>query len=279
MSDYDRTDYPRPARPILRWVIILGGAFVAGLLTMGWVLTRWDTAAPYLAWMRPVPTPVVEVTTPPTRLNLAAPPVPQVMQDRVAELEGRIDRIADRAEAASGNADRAEGLLVAFAARRAIDRGLQLGYIEGLLRHRFGRTQPAAVATILSSARQPLTLDELRADLDVAAPDLVGLGPQASWWDSARRELANMIVIRHTELPSARPDDRVTRARQNLEAGYVDRALAEIARLPARDKATDWMKKASRYIAVHNALDLIETAALLTPEHPTREGNAPSSTQ
>lgn len=275
MSEYDRSDYNREAgSPWLRWLILLGVAFVAGLLTMGWIVTRWDAAAPYLSWLRPTreasaPRPAV----PPVALATAPPPT--VADDRVAELERRIDAISERASAASGNADRAEGLLVAFAARRALDRGMQLGYLEGLLRERFGQTQPQAVATIISASHKPVTLDELRAELDALAPDLRGEASGASWLDGIRRELATMVIVRRTESPAGTPESRLSRARLNLEAGHVDRALAEVARLPARERAGGWMGRARRYLAAHNALDLIETSALLMPAH-SRAAVAPA---
>ena len=50
---------------------------------------------------------------------------------RIAELEVRLASTATAAQAAAGNANRAEGLLVAFAARRALDRGLGLGLCRG----------------------------------------------------------------------------------------------------------------------------------------------------
>ena len=53
---------------------------------------------------------------------------------RVAALEQRIGQVDTQSRAAVGNADRAEGLLVAFAARRALDRGVALGFLEALLR-------------------------------------------------------------------------------------------------------------------------------------------------
>lgn len=277
MSDYDRTDYARaPSRPWLRALIPFALVFVAGLLTMGWILTRWDAAAPYLTWMRhPPATPQPLVARQP---QLVVAPISDTapLERRVAQLDNRVEHIAERAEAASGNANRAEGLLVAFAARRAIDRGLQLGYIEGLLRDRFAQEQPEAVATIISAAHQPITLDELRADLDTLAPELVGVGPQASWWDGVQRELAGLIVVRREDSQPLTPDARVERARHNLDAGHVDRALAEIARLSARDKAGEWMKAARRYVSAHNALDLIETSALLSPAPEPRSEEAPT---
>lgn len=272
MSEFERSDLSREtARPWARWLTLLGVTFVAGLLTMGWIVTRWDAAAPYLSWLRPheeaspaspsLPAQPAAATQPSN-----SPPTPDV-ERRVFELEHRIGSIAERASAASGNADRAEGLLVAFAARRALDRGLQLGYLEGLLRARFGQTQPQAVATIIGASHKPVTLDELRAELEALEPELRGEGSNANWLAGFRRELANVVVVRRAETPAGTPESRLGRARRSLEAGHVDRALAEVARLPARERAQGWMGRARRYLAAHNALDLIETAALLTPTH------------
>ena len=59
----------------------------------------------------------------------------------------------DAAQRAAGSAGRADALLVAFAARRAIDRGVALGYLETLLVERFGPTHQRAVATIVTASR------------------------------------------------------------------------------------------------------------------------------
>lgn len=276
MSDYDRVDYDRvQQRSWLRTLIPFAIVFVAGLLTMGWILTRWEAATPYLSWMRPAPKTVPVVTGPP-QLIVARGPDTAPLERRVSQLDTRIEDIAERAEAASGNADRAEGLLVAFAARRAVDRGIGLGYIEGLLRDRFSRSQPRAVATIISASRQPVTLEELRADLDAIAPDLAGVGKDAGWLEGVRRELADLIVIRRDDTPSSTPEARVRRARRELDAGHVDRALAEISRLPARDRALPWIERARRYVSVHNALDLVETSALLGPAPGGNEAPPPA---
>ncbi len=270
MSDYDRADYGRSSgavsggRPWLRLLIIFGLVFVAGSLTMGWILTRWEAAAPYLSWMKPAPTNASPAVVP-SRLVVAPIADTAPLERRVAQLDDHVKDIAERAEAASGNANRAEALLVAFAARRAIDRGLQLGYLEGMLRERFSRSQPQAVGTIITASRDPITLEDLRGELELLEPELIGVSAKASWWDAFRRELAGLIVIRRQDTPTMTPDARLARARVNLAAGHVDRALAEITRLPARDKAQLWMSNARRYVAAHNALDLIETSALLTP--------------
>ena len=48
-----------------------------------------------------------------------------------------------------------------------------------------------------------------------------------------------------------------------LSSGDVDQALAETMRMPGAARAADWTTKARRYVAVHRALDEIESAALL----------------
>jgi hypothetical protein len=263
-TDYDRlSDEPRP-RPFLRALIIALIGFGAGLIAMGYLLTHWDTAVAFLKGQPAArPTPVLKIMPPPA--PIMPPEARDALSIRIGAIETRLSDIEERADAASGNARRAEGLLVAFAARRALDRGAQLGYIESLLRERFGATQPQAVATIISAARQPVTLDQLRVGLEEAGPALAGPGPQDSWWDGFRRELAGLIVVRHAGTPSPAPSDRLARARALTESAQVDQALAEVARLPGREAATAWIADARRYVLARTALDRIETAALLQP--------------
>ena len=267
-TEYDRlSGEPRRSSPFLRALIVAGVGFAGGLVAMGYLLTHWDTAEAFLKGRKPnPPAPIAVVKTP------APAPLPprtadsDILSMRVGAIEARLDTIEERADAASGNANRAEGLLVAFAARRALDRGAQLGYIEALLRERFGATQPQAVATIISAARQPVTLEELRAGLEEAGPALAGPGKTEGWWEGFRRELAGLVVVRHADTPSPAPSDRLARAKALIAAGQVDDALAEVARLPGRDAAAVWIAGARRYVLARGALDRIETAALLQPQ-------------
>ena len=158
----------RPKRRLLSWLVVPLIAFIAGLAFMGWLLTRWDRGAewlgivpaPVVAAPQPVATPQSQAGVPGAILSPAQPgAVDADTGRRVAQLEQRVAQLDLQSRAAVGNADRAEGLLVAFAARRALDRGVALGYIEGLLRQRFAQTQPQAVATIITTAREnPVTL-------------------------------------------------------------------------------------------------------------------------
>ena len=182
---------------------------------------------------------------------------------RIGELEARLGGIGAAAQTASGNANRAEGLLVAFAARRALDRGLGLGYLEGQLRDRFGPVQPQAVATVFAAARQPVTLEDLREGIEAIAPQLATGNTTDGWWASLRREISDLVVIRRDTAPSPRPSDRLIRARRMLDGGQVEGALAEVARLPGAEAGDRWIAAAKRYIDARRALDTVETAAIM----------------
>ncbi|HEV2080703.1 MAG TPA: hypothetical protein VGR19_12535 [Allosphingosinicella sp.] len=258
-------------------------AFLLGLTAMGWLLANWGAAARYLG-IAPPPPPAQRVLPPmpaPQPVQAKAPKTaerPQTllldpeMQRRVTQLEQRIAEIDSQSRAAVGNADRAEGLLVAFAARRALDRGVALGYLEGLLRQRFGETQRQAVATIITASRQPVTLEELQDGLKEVGPKLTGGGPDQDWWSALKSELSGLVTVRKAGTPSTLPDERLNRATRRLEAGQVDVALAEVLRMPGRENAEEWIAKARQYVAARRALDAIETAALLEPRNQPQPG-------
>jgi hypothetical protein len=284
-------DAPKPPRPFRTALIIATLAFLGGLALMAWALTRWEPMKRFVAGNSPA-TVAVQPTV--NRPLVAATPsgsvvtqAPQVaatlgqttaIDSRIADLEGRMARIDLRAAAAAGNATRAEGLLIAFAARRALDRGVALGYIEGELRDRFGPTQPRAVAAIIAGAQQPVTVEGLHQGLTAIAPDLIGGGANEGWWDATKRTLSTLVIVRKQGTESPAADNRVERAQLHLQSAQVERALAEIARLPARAKATEWMAKARRYIESHRALDIIEAAALTdTPNIEPAPAPAPTA--
>ena len=145
---------------------------------------------------------------------------------------------------------------------------MALGYLEGLLRERFGDSQRQAVATIITAARQPVTLEELQLGLQEVGPQLTGGGAGQSWWDAVKAELGELVTVRKADTPSTLPAERFKRATRRLEAEQVDVALAEVLRMPGRDKASVWIAAARRYVAARRALDTIETAALLDPRNP-----------
>ena len=280
-------------RPFVSALLLAFIAFLLGIAAMGWALTRWDAAASYLG-IRPElpPQPVA------TRVATAPPPAPAVPAQagaaetqrlvidpettrRVAQLEQRVDGIETQSRTAAGNANRAEGLLIVLAARRALDRGVGLGYIEGLLQQRFGNRQRQAVATVITASRQPVTLDRLQAGLQEVGPELTGAGPDQNWWTALKTELSGIVTVRRAGTTSTMPAERLRRATRSLEAGQVDVALVEVLRMPGRENAAAWIAEARRYVAARRALDAIETAALLEPHAPLPDGitrrNLPAS--
>jgi hypothetical protein len=118
---------------------------------------------------------------------------------------------------------------------------------------------------VITAAREPVTLQELQTELQQVAPQLVGGGDEQSWWAAFKMELAGLVSIRKEGTPSTLPSDRLERAIQRLEAGQVEVTMAEVQRLPGRSRAAAWIAKARRYVAARQALDLIESAALLEP--------------
>lgn len=187
------------------------------------------------------------------------------LEARLAAVSAKLDAISEQAAGAGGNAARAEGLLIAFAVRRALDRGSPLGYLEGELRLRFGDSQPRAVATIVNAAAKPVTIADLQAGLDDVSPELLGSGEKVDWWTATRREIANLIIIRKADEPSPLPHKAIERAKLMMSAGRIDAAIKEIELLPDHDAADNWLQMARQYNEARRALDVVEAAAILEP--------------
>ena len=237
--------------------VALGGAGgLWGASRLGWIdFNTKSTAAETLAAPFATPSP-----------SAAAVEIEQsALGVRMAELEQRMTKLNLEADAASGNAARAEGLLIASAARRAVERGVPLGYLEDQLKLRFGNAQPNAVTTLSEVSRNPVTLDALEQGLAALGPTLVEVSRDANMVTRVREELANLFVIRRTTAPSPAPERRYERARMFLDTGRTQAAIDEVERMPGHEAAREWLALAQRYVRAERALDLIETAAILEP--------------
>ncbi len=251
---------------------ILGGlllAFVGGALLAVWGAQKYDllgttVSPPVIAADDGFPKPAFDTlpAAPGTPAPIATGEDP--VATRVDDLESRLSRINAQAEAASGNANRAEGMLIAFAARRAIDSGAALGYIENQMITRFGASQGSAVTTIVKAAQDPVTLDILRAEL-ASQGDAWTAQAGISTWSKVQREMSELFVLRRDTTPSPAPTRRLERARQYTEVGNIEAAMREVANLPGKAQARNWLDKAARYVAVRRALDSIERSALAQP--------------
>ncbi len=190
---------------------------------------------------------------------------------RVAQMEQRLTRLDLQSQAAAGNAARAEGLLIAFATRRALERGAPLGYLADQLQLRFGDARPNAVRTVIEAAQQPVTVDELLARLDGLSPALANAPADEDLLSQISRELSQAFVVRREDTPSPAAERRLERARLFLQSGRAEAAVAEVRSLPNAVAAAQWIRDATRYAAAHKALELLETAAVLE-ERDLRDG-------
>ena len=266
-----RTGLGWGARLLIALVLIVVGAAAAV-----WGLAHYQPAARFLGIV-PAQQPVM-LTPRPVVMNPQAAPAPQaspeadepVQDQKIESLETRVSSVESATARAEGSAGRADALVIAFAARRAIDRGVALGYLENLLMQRFGPGHQHAVATIITASHQPVRLEDLIAEYETLGPELRRGGPEDSWWTNFRRELGEMVEIHSASRPAASLEARYNRAAQHLDGGDVDQALAETMRLPGAARAGDWIGKARRYIAAHRALDEIESAALMPPPNAPR---------
>nr|WP_232725838.1 MICOS complex subunit MIC60 [Qipengyuania seohaensis] len=260
-------------RPML---LAVGGAFALGAGVAGYIAWRMDAAPASDAEPaqiadntpaeggKPSPTPSASESA------AAAEAVERVAEQqggidqRLAAAEQRLSRLDLQAQAAAGNVARAEGLLIAFATRRAVDKGAELGYLADQLRLRFGDALPNAVNTILTFSREPVTLDQLIFRLEGLAPSLQS-GEGKPSLERFADELGSLFTIRRESAPSPQPQQRLERARLFLESGRPDSAVAEVRNLPGAVNAEGWLRDAERYASAQRALDLIETAAVLEP--------------
>ena len=184
------------------------------------------------------------------------------LDQRLAAAEQRLTQLDLQAQAAAGNAARAESLLIAFATRRAVERGAELGYLSDQLRLRFGDQWPNAVSTIIEFSRNPVRLDQLTARLEGLGPQL-GQSNEGPSWASFKRELGQLFVVRRESTPSPQPQRRLERARWALEQGRFQAAIDEVKGMPGAAKAESWIADAERYKKAMEALEVVETAAVL----------------
>ena len=271
--------------------MVVLAAFLLGVIAT-WVMTRdsdWSTgslfrlrseetpaspASPGVAAVEPGPAATIAVNGSAGAAQEARQAVQRVEQveeqtggidQRLAALEQRLTRLDLQSQAAMGNAARAEGLLVAFASRRAIERGTPLGFLEDQLRLRFGDARPNAVQTVIDAASEPVTLDQLMTRLDGLAPILTDAPEKGGILSWLSNELSQLVVVRTDDTPSPVAERRLERARIYLETGRIEFAISEIRNMPNAASAADWLRDAERFAAAQRALEVLETAAILEP--------------
>lgn len=255
------------ARLLIALVLILAGAAAAT-----WGLANYRPAAKLFG--------VTSSTAPaPQQPKFVVQQMPQqppssstlnpAIAEQIGQLQARLQRVESESQEVRGTAGRADALLIAFAARRAIERGVGLGYLQPLLLDRFGTDHSQAVATIVTGSRTPVRLTNLIAQYQDLEPALVGPPPNEGLWNGIKRSFSSLVTVHRSDRPSTEPQARYDRALSHLMAGEVDSAVAETMRLPGAGRATEWINSARRYIAVHRALDEIESAAIIGSPKPS----------
>lgn len=266
MNGANRGGMSWTARFMVGLVLVLIGAAAAV-----WGLAHYQSAARLLGVVPPAPAAAhqqsQQAVQPPASPALAQPSPQTVssatLETQIVNLQSRLQQVENQSQQAQGSAGRADALLIAFAARRAIERGVALGYLEPLLVGRFGADHPQAVATVVTMSRTPVRLPDLIAEYESLEPALTGPPAEGGWWSRLARGFGTLITVHRANQPSSEPQARYQTALSYLDAGQVDAALAETMRLPGAGKASDWVTKARQYVATHRALDEIETAALI----------------
>lgn len=243
-------------------ILALGGAGTWLAAREGWL--RLDLG-PMASASGDVPASVASEAVVAAASSAASDAVLASTSAKVSALEQRLAELNQQANTAAGQATRAEALLVAFAARRAIERGQPLGILENQLRVRFGASQPGAVDRVIAAAAHPITLGSLAEELATIQPQLMGKAPQGNTWDWLSGQIASLFVIRHDEGPNATPEARVDHARLALAGGRVDAAISDVERMPGKEAATEWLAHARDWVAAERALDQLETAAMVLP--------------
>lgn len=252
MTDFASSTAPARGGMKFKHILLLSLIAFAGGIGVSWWL------ADSYGWLdadTPVAAPASDT---PAVMNVAptAPPLTATLAPSAADTA-----------MAAGNAARAEGLLVAFATRRAIDNGAPLGYLTDQLRLRFGTTQPQAVITVLQASQAPVTLQTLQADLSTIENLLVTGTREETLWATVQREFSELFVLRKSDSPSPAPTQRMLRTHALVESGNIRGAIAEISAMPGAPAAAaqSWLKRARSYEQVRQALDVLERSALAAP--------------
>lgn len=272
---------PARRRGSLRGLLL--GLFAAFLLGIGitFLLLRgseWRLSDLFSISQEPTPVAVAPLTgapetplPPPDSAVQVAERVEQVEQQaggidsRVAALEQQLTHLEVQSQAAASFAVRSENMLIAFASRRALERGQPLGYLADQLRLRFSETHPNAVQTIIDAAANPVSLDELLVRLDALGGQLQEVPVEAGLFARVQAQASRLFSIRTEDTPSPLAQERLARARASLANGQVERAIREVRQLPGAPLASNWLQQAQAYADAQRALEVLEAASVAEP--------------
>lgn len=206
-----------------------------------------------------------------TRAKGSADPARMVRAEaQVNELQSQVGALGVRVEGAvtgaAQDAQTAQSVMLAAAARRAIETGQALGPLEPPLRARFGQSYPGPVEALVATSARPVTLTRLQQDFGRIEGALASDPAAASdWWASVKSAIDSIASVRRAGEAHVDPAAQTALAAQRLANGDVAGAAAILARLPPSPAATGWLADARRYRAAQAAIAQIEAAALAPP--------------
>jgi hypothetical protein len=214
-------------------------AFVCGAIAFGWFASGTD--APWMQSDNEAASPSSAATS---RQIAALPAAPTFIPAQPV--------VADSAHTGA--------MLLAMAARRAIENGKPIDALLPQLQATFGAAQPQALAALAKAGGQPLSNAALLSEFEILAPILSR--PAGTGWERMRYEFSTLFVLRK-EANAAKPlTARLGRVRQNLIDGQTQAAVRLVRAMPGAANAADWIAKAEQAIAVQQALDGLDHAAL-----------------
>jgi hypothetical protein len=260
----------QPRSGLLRRLALPALFFLGGIAATGWFITRTEYGS-NLIGAAPVQPIVIDATKlAPANGGAAAAVTPSIISGQGAAMAP----VPATLPLLPPQNSRANMMVLLFATRHALERGLPLGAMEAELQAAFGTTQPYLLSAVTSAAEQPVKLEDLRSGLIAIAPAL--RGEEDGWWPRLSNAVAGLATVRRSDEQPSNPGTLVPQAISAIDAGHVAAALGIVMRLPLRTKATEWIAKAKRYAAADRALDSLERATLVAaPAAPPVAPTAP----
>ncbi len=243
---------------------------LGGLILAGWLVTRFDLLSPATPPAESAKEAQDEDSQPGFSAILPVGNASEDSEDndvaaKVEALEKRVAQIDSQDGTAVAFSPPQGGVATALRARRALDSGASLSFIQTQLTQRFGDRYPQAVDALQQLASEPVTLDELRDDLARRGDAIIGRGGEAGLWSRIQLELGELFMLRERGESPTSPAHILQRAGEDISKGDLKGAIEKIASLPKNDASGAWLESARRYQNAKDALDRIERGALSQP--------------
>lgn len=196
------------------------------------------------------------------------------MSAELAGINVKIEQVGGNAarsiEAAAASAEKARGVLLVTAARRAAEQGQSLAVLAPALRRHFAAADADAVERLLTASPGAPTLAVLRRRFEQIRPELAeSAEPDRSetLWEQFKAGVASLVQVREKGAAATRTanEARLADMATRLSQGDVAGALLAMQRLPARtqQRARQWRISAEAYANTYGALQQLEASVLL----------------